>query len=338
MLYIRTDINKIIATGHLMRCIAIADAAKEVGEDVTFILADESGKDYVEKKGYATIVLHTRWNHMEEELPILKKIIKKYDIEGMLIDSYQVTELYLKELTGEIKILYIDDWAKETHPVSAVVCYLSHWKRLRHREHYLSTPLMLGLEYAPVRRVFQNLAEKEIRHEVENVLLLSGGTDYHGMLQKILDALKTRMVKRIVAICGRYYEDTEALIERYKDYENIQILKSVENIEEYMKEADLAISAGGTTLYELCACGTPTISYAIADNQIENVNGFAEEGIIECAGDVRYDDVIDNIDKLVDKYCHNIELRKNLSRKMQSMVDGNGASRIIKEWKGLLKE
>lgn len=338
MLYIRTDINEIIATGHLMRCIAIADAAKQLGEDVTFILADEQGKDDIEKRGYSTIILHTKWSDMEAELEKLQEIIKQYNITSMLVDSYQVTERYLKELSRNIKILYIDDWAREHYSVSALICYMSHWKTLKHKECYFNAKLMLGLAYAPVRSVFQNLGEKEIRSEVENVLLLSGGTDNYDMLSKMLGILKTKEFKEIVAICGRYYANTEALIEEYRDYENIRILRAVENIEDYMQEADLAISAGGTTLYELCACGTPTISYAIVDNQIENVNGFAQEGIIEYAGDVRYDDVLDNINELVDKYRHDRGLRKMLSKSMQLMVDGNGASRIVEEWKRLLKE
>ena len=60
MFYIRTDINEIIATGHVMRCLSIADAAKRQGEDVIFILSDENGKKYIEDRGYKIVVLNFR--------------------------------------------------------------------------------------------------------------------------------------------------------------------------------------------------------------------------------------------------------------------------------------
>ena len=58
--------------------------------------------------------------------------------------------------------------------------------------------------------------------------------------------------------------------------------KAKTDIEQFMMEADVVISAGGSTLYELCAVGVPTISYSIADNQLNNVRKFHEDGIIDC--------------------------------------------------------
>ena len=52
MLYIRTDMNSIIATGHVMRCLAIADAAKKAGKNTTFILADKQAIEVIHERGY----------------------------------------------------------------------------------------------------------------------------------------------------------------------------------------------------------------------------------------------------------------------------------------------
>lgn len=338
MLYIRTDINEIIATGHVMRCLSIADAAKEMGEDVTFILADEQGKNYIEGRGYQTIILYSQWNDMESELSHLKKIIEKEQISSLLVDSYQVTESYLKTLSSYVKVIYIDDWGQDVYTVDALICYMSHWETLEHKTRYPNTRLLLGLEYVPIRTAFQNVERKASKDKIESVLLLSGGSDPYNVLSKLLRTLRTIPFKEIVVICGRYNTNADALMEEYIDDANVCILKSVNNIEDYMKKADLAISAGGTTLYELCACGTPTISYAFADNQIENVKGFAENDIIEYAGDVRDEDVFGNLEKIVKRYCENIEMRKLHSQKMQAMVDGKGARRIVTEWVELIKE
>ena len=91
MLYIRADMNRIIATGHVMRCLAIADAAEILGRKTTFILADDQAEELIKQRGHKTIILHTEWNNMDIELEQLKNIIMTYKIHALLVDSYQVT-------------------------------------------------------------------------------------------------------------------------------------------------------------------------------------------------------------------------------------------------------
>ena len=74
-----------------------------------------------------------------------------------------------------------------------------------------------------------------------------------------------------------------------------------------MKKADIAISAGGTTLYELCACGTPTISYSFADNQLDNVEQFQKDELIDYAGDVRKTNIFENVKKRLNQYTQNYD-------------------------------
>lgn len=330
MLYIRTDMNDTIATGHVMRCLAIADAAKLQGEDTTFILADEQAVKILGKRGYPYIVLHTPWDHMEAELPILQKIIKEKQIKKILIDSYQVTETYLKDLQKMVQILYMDDLNVFHYPVDGIICYANYWEKFCYKENYQEVKLYLGTKYTPLRKAFLNCGKKEIKLQVENVLILSGGTDRYNILNRILAKIDSKKYRRIDVICGMYYLKYDALKERYSQVENIYFHQAVSDMEEYMQRADVVISAGGTTLYELCACGTPTISYALADNQLENVKKFQEDGIIDYAGDARKDNVAENVEELLEKYCYDVELRKEKSQRMQQLVDGKGALRIAK--------
>lgn len=118
MIYIRADMNMQIATGHMMRCLSIADALSSMEKSVTFILADDKALSLLKQRGYYAIVLHTDWNNMEGELPALRKVITENQIDKMLIDSYQVTEKYLKELSRFVKI---------DLPYSSRACHTMLW-------------------------------------------------------------------------------------------------------------------------------------------------------------------------------------------------------------------
>lgn len=328
MLYIRTDMNDVIATGHVMRCLAIADAAKTMGESTTFILADEQAEALIEARGHRCIVLHTQWNAMESELTTLMSVIEEREIKSILIDSYQVTERYLESLTRCVRTTYLDDLNAFHYPVNAIICYASYWDRFGYKERYPDTELYLGTGYVPLRQVFWKTEKKIIHERVGSLVLLSGGTDHYDVVSRILEGINRSHYRRVDVICGIYNTRYERLCERYEAEENIYIHKGVTDIERYMKSADVAISAGGTTLYELCACGTPTISYAFADNQLDNVRRFHEDGIIDYAGDVRSDDIVTQINRYLEEYQQNRDIICRKSERMQRLVDGKGAMRI----------
>jgi len=337
MLYIRTDMNSTIATGHIMRCLSIADAAKKLGEQVTFILADNQAVSYIADRGYESIVMNTQWNMPEAELLVLEKVIRENKITSLLLDSYQVTETYLKALSHLTKVIYLDDLNAFQYDVAAIICYANYWEKFQYMQKYPDIKLYLGTEYTPLRKEFSHIADKEIKEKVKNLLLMSGGNDEKHVLAGILDAITIDSFENITVICGGYYAGYEWLVDKYKECERVCIYQAVTDIEKYMQEADLAVSAGGTTLYELCACGTPTISFSLADNQLDNVRKFADDSVIDYAGDVRYDDVIKNVTGFISHYKENKVLRQERSRKMKKFVDGQGADRIAKVWIGLME-
>lgn len=328
MLYIRVDMNDKIATGHVMRCLAVADAARMKGEDTTFILADWQAVELLRQRGYEFVVLHSQWDDMEGELFELQKVIDKYQMKRLLIDSYQVTERYLKALKEYVEIFYIDDLNAFHYPVDAMICYANYWEKFQYEAHYKNERLYLGTQYMPLKKAFLNCEKKQIKPQIENILLLSGGTDPYDILDNILQRMERDKYQKIEVICGIYYPKYKSLCQKYDEHKNISIRQGVPNIEDYMREADLAVSAGGTTLYELCAVGTPAISYAIADNQLENVKKFEEDRLIAYAGDIRKDHVIDHIIDYLKIYDLNWQIRQERSLKMQKLVDGKGALRI----------
>ena len=328
-IFIRVDMNPVIATGHMMRCLSIADAVTKLGKKVIFITADEYPCELLGQRGYEPIVLHTDWKRMEEEAEKLKTLIKEYGVKKFLVDSYQITADYLQELRQEVEVIYLDDLDAFDYPTDKLICYANYYGQFSYGQKTVDEGYYLGMDYVPLRKVFQNCLPKKIRDKVENILLLSGGSDSCGIIKRMVDAFKDKEVM-LITVCGRFYEGFEELKEEYKEYTNLVFYQNITNLEDYMKEVDLAVSAGGTTLYELCAVGTPTISYSFADNQLYNVRQFAKDGLIDYAGDVRTDDIFANVIKLYEKYDADNTVRKERSVLMQQMVDGKGADRIAR--------
>lgn len=111
---------------------------------------------------------------------------------------------------------------------------------------------------------------------------------------------------------------------------NVILHENVSRMSEIMLKSDMAISAGGSTLYELCACGTPTLAIVIADNQREMVDMMSSEGYIISLGwhgELADMELLQKIKLL----CADYEKRVSLSKKMQKLVDGEGVRRIVEE-------
>lgn len=331
MLYIRTDMNSFIATGHVMRCLSIAEAAAENGRQVKFILADEQALELIVGRGFRAVVLHTKWDDMEGELDALKQVLQYAQNAVLLVDSYMATPAYLRKVSGWVKTAYIDDLGAADAPVHALVCYAGYWKKFCYPQRCPNTQLLLGTSYVPLGKQFWSPGKKIIRPQVKNLLLLSGGTDRFGILERLLNRLCREPYENITVICGAYYKQYDALCGQFCGHAGIHFHKAVKNMKDYMMQADAAVSAAGTTLYELCACGTPTVSYSFADNQLDNAGYFQEAHLIDYAGDVRNADIFENAALLLDACRSRQELRAERSNRMRELVDGQGAVRIAKQ-------
>lgn len=333
---IRVDANETIATGHVMRCFAIAEELKKMGQAPLFISADDVPRSQIEQKGYDFVSLGTDWQHMEGEMEQLRMVVDEYHIEILLVDSYYVSKIYFEKIRIFTKVVYIDDLGKDIYDLDAVVCYANYYKELGFEERYPSkVKLLLGTGYTPLRSSFSNLPPKEISLKLKKILVLSGGTDPYDFLwnfsEVIVGSGLSETLEEINIICGRYYTRYDELSEKFAVNRKFHIYRAVEDMERYMQSTDVAVTAAGVSSYELCAAGVPTITYVMADNQQKNAKSFYEEGIMECAGDLRYDTVLERIIKLLDGKYRDFSYRKKVSEVMRKKVNGRGAWFIAKE-------
>ena len=97
-----------------------------------------------------------------------------------------------------------------------------------------------------------------------------------------------------------------------------------------MCSADIAISAGGSTTYELAVCGTPTITYALADNQLDNVKKWDSRKLMDYSGDIRNNYSYDSLLLMVNDLSIDYDKRKKRSALLQDgTINPNGAYALV---------
>lgn len=336
MIGIRADANSEIGTGHIMRCLSVAAALKECGRDVCFILADEAAAELVSDKGQNYLILHSDYRRMEAELPKLCSVIEENSMECLLIDSYFVTSEYLEQVGKMVHTVYMDDMNAFPYPVDVVVNYNIYGDLLPYRENTLKqeTQFWLGTAYAPLREEFQQV-EYTVRDTVQNVLITTGGADRYNLagqiLKKVLQDSITRQLHYHV-VSGRFNQHFAALQQLAGEHPNVHIHQNVTQMAELMKGCDVAITAGGSTMYELSAIGVPIICFSFAENQEQLVETFVRKQKVCFGGnyltekEALFDHIAENLGLLA---AHK-ETRAKYSKIERKLVDGQGALRIAR--------
>lgn len=328
MIGIRVDVNRVIATGHIKRDTAIALCLRELGQECLFISADSNCIPYIEPYGFSYVILDSEWNNMECELDKLQDVIEKHHIESLLVDSYMVTEKYMKTLSQITVVTYFDELGKFGYGCQQLI------NGVLVPPDYSGAKgnALLGPDYIALRQEFQGLPDKKIRPQMEKILITSGGTDNYHFCMRFIEALlgeeEWKHLKLLVAV-GELNADKDVLEKQYAQDKRVEIYINYPHMARLLQEVDYAVTAGGTTLYEVCAVGVVSSCYAIADNQLDNAKAFQERDLVSFAGDFREDwkGTIRNIFEQM-RNAETAEYRRNKAKKMQELVDGKGAHRI----------
>lgn len=344
MLYIRADANEKIGTGHIMRCLSIAEEYRRQNGEVIFLTADECAGDLIEKKGFSYICLNSVWNNLERELDVMVGIIEEKRIPLLLVDSYFVTERYLSTLRKYTRIAYMDDLDQFIYPVDLLINYNIYAEQLdypqRYRDAGVKAKFALGCSYAPLREEFRG-RERSISQRVQKVLITTGGTDIYDVTGHLFEHLSGQpwfSELEFEVIVGRFNRHGDELIHRWEKQDNIHFHRNIADIADYMLASDVAVTAGGSTVYELMACGTPAMVYTLADNQFAIARAVSGMGLMPWAGDVREDmeSCCRSLVRVLNEYIGDYGRRKQVSRRMQDLVDGCGSRRLVsalEEWK-----
>lgn len=261
---IRTDASVEIGSGHVMRCLTIAQLLLERGHQVSFLMKPLLGNliDFVRAKGFSVV-----------------DSISKVDL--CIIDHYEVDVTWEKEARFFAKkIVVIDDLANRTHDCdvlldqNVVPHYQSRYDDLV-PEHCVK---LLGPNYLMMREEFIEERKKlRIRTgTVNRILIFMGGTDPTHETMKVLNAIQQyNIFKHVDVVIGSgnpQKEEIQSICMKEGFYFHCQI----EYIASLMGQADFSIGAGGSATWERCFVGLPSSSTIVAENQHISTETAAE--------------------------------------------------------------
>lgn len=352
MFLIRADGNARIGAGHLMRCLTIADALKEraCGGEILFVCADAPSAELAQSRGYKAFVLGSSPQDMEGELaawPQIPGINKNTNV--IIVDSYCVTQRYLREIRKYGAVTLLDDMGEERFPVDRLINYNAFADRAGYEGLYggTGTELVLGSTYVPVRPQFRGKT-CEIRERVKDILITTGGGDIDNIAGRILGKLEERAEKAradgtitrdIITdgfnyhlIVGSFNPHFREMRELERKSANLSLYHNVQNMADLMSQCDLAVTAGGSTVYELAAVGVPFICFSYAENQEGITEYLHREGIAFSAGAYHREPeaVLERIAAQTLELTGDRDKRNKCYEKGRALVDGLGAERLAR--------
>lgn len=334
----RADGNADIGAGHIMRCLSLGIAARRLGIQCKYVVADDSFSTIIEEYGFEYEILNTDYSKMDAEWDKTITVIREFMPDVILVDSYYVTYNYLDRLKRVAKLAYIDDIKSFAYPVDILINYnpgaveLDYWGL--YKENRVKLPqMLLGESFVPLREEFQQLQQVPAKKNAADIFFSAGGADPERIALRFLqEVLCTKKLEnyRFHLVLGAFEPDIEEIKALAEKNLQINIYQNVREISKLMNQCDIAVSAAGSTLYELCACGIPTITYILADNQILGEKSLCGKGIMKSAGDVRTKkDFWSELMEMIYTLCDNYEERVRMQERAAKTVDGMGAERTI---------
>lgn len=334
-LVIRADAGGEKGTGHLMRCLALAQAWQDAGGRVIFITGSQSEGllQRLQKEGFDIHQLAYIYPH-NDDWDNTKSVLADHPDAWVVLDGYHFDEIYQQRIkdTGH-QLLVIDDMAHLKHYYADIVLNqnLHAEPSLYSVEPY--THLLLGTRYALLNREF--LAWKDWKRNVpevaQRVLVTLGGSDPSNNTLKVIQALQGVAVPSleanvVVGASNTHAATLEAAISQSRP--PIRLICDARNMPELMAWADVAVSAGGITIWELAFMGLPGLVMVTADNQLSIAKSVDKAGVAAELGwhaDVTSGDVRKALAQLLGSK----KVRASMSRQGRLLVDGEGSQRVI---------
>jgi UDP-2,4-diacetamido-2,4,6-trideoxy-beta-L-altropyranose hydrolase len=343
----RVDASLKIGTGHVIRCLTLAQALKENGANVEFICREHKGSliDKISLSGFNVYKLkvfkeievddkfeYSCWLGVTQQHDAndCVGILKSEKINWLIVDHYSLDEEWHKRLRPYCeKLMVIDDLADRKYQCDIL---LDQTFGRQKENYYKLTPkdciLLLGSQYALLRPEFYKWRayslERRNKLKFKKLLINMGGVDLDNIIENILDELKVcdlpsdTSITVVMGGTAPHIESVKLKADALSFKTEVRV--DVDNMAEIMANADIAIGAAGSSTWERCCLGLPTIQMVIAENQKTIAKYLEDNNAVILAED------ISKIQGIVGGY--NIWI-KGVSESARQITDGLGSIRVV---------
>jgi UDP-2,4-diacetamido-2,4,6-trideoxy-beta-L-altropyranose hydrolase len=319
-----------------MRCLALAQAWQDTGQQAMFITAMESPilEGRLKSEGMEVYQLSEKPGS-EDDAKETTNLVRQKGGSWLVLDGYHFDTGFqeiLKE--SELRFLFMDDYGHCRHYLADVVVnqnIQAHESFYKDRESY--TRLLLGTPYALLRREFLNWRgwRRETPRVAQKILVTLGGSDPDNVTLKVIQAI--RLIEtpgmEVNVVAGPTNPNMEMIEKELSTTLPIFRLRSApEDMPALMAWADLVVSAAGSTVWELAFMGLPGVLLVVAQNQRGAAKKLQEKevfSVLEFEPHWSPQDLAQFLAPLV----QGEHLRLSMSQNARLLVDGLGASRVV---------
>lgn len=332
----RTESFPAIGSGHIMRCLALAQWLRRCGFNVVFQISNRSKtvRSRLLAEGFSVHVSRTRYGGFLDAKETAD-LADRLRVQWIVLDGYQFDRAYVKWIVSKKrKILFIDDLGGISRRLGNVVL---NPNPLVTPSHYggpsKGIRFLLGTRYALLRHEFwDSPREKRPRRNKCRVLVTLGGSDPFDTTRCVLRAIlgKTKVPLDVTVIIGPLNQN-KRFRERVAKNRQIQIrfVRDARNMAKWMAWADLAISSAGGTSWELARMGCPMILLVLAENQAWVAKALVQKGAAHGVGWIAGKE-IPRLAALVDSLAGSSIRRRTMALRGRRLVDGKGCARVAR--------
>ena len=326
----RADANSAIGTGHVMRCLALAQAWQDEG-GVAIFAAAELPDLLATRLGVEGLTVEpiAAKRGSAEDADALSKYAKDAGADWVVIDGYCFGKQYQAQVKSSgPRLLVIDD-----HGQNQGYCadFILDQNVTAAHQVYADRPeysrLLLGTRYALLRREFRRVSLRDIPSIANKLLITMGGSDPRQLTERVLRAVRWLDVSdlEIAVVSGPGKPPDSGSQPLSSVPMKVRTVSNPENMFALMDWADFAISAAGSTCWELCFAGLPALLIPVSDNQLPLADELNRR---EIAISLRPDQLDSQLQAILPDVLQNSKQRRRMSELGTQLVDGRGGERI----------
>jgi UDP-2,4-diacetamido-2,4,6-trideoxy-beta-L-altropyranose hydrolase len=337
-LVIRADAGSQMGTGHVMRCLALAQAWQDAGGRALFLLAPAPPalESRLRSEAMEVLPLHAAPGTPEDAAETAALALSR-SAAWVVADGYHFGANYQRHIKDAgLRLLVVDDYGHAGHYCADLVLNQNiGTSEELYEDREPHTRLLMGTRYVLLRREFWPWRgwHREIPEVARKVLVTLGGGDPDNVTLKVLQALAQMEIQGLQAVvavgaANPHLQELHAAV-KHLPYQ-VQLKSNITNMPELMAWADVAVTASGSTCWETAFMRLPAITSILADNQESVARLLGEMGaVLNLGWHSRLS--IAGISRVLTDLLKSPKIRQDLIRQIQSLVDGQGNSRVLQQ-------